>query len=74
MGSEEIRPIIEAAVETMKKSEKALFKVTPKLAFGEKGDRSLGVPPNTVVYYEVHVHDFEEPPKSWYFLLLKLYV
>jgi len=65
VGSEEVRPVIETAAETMKKGENALFKVAPKLAFGEKGDSSLGVPPNTVVYYEIHIHDFEEPPKAW---------
>merc|ERR1712170_176428 len=52
-------------MEKVKKKEEAIVCLTPAVAFGEKGDEKLGVPPNSNVYYEYTVHDFEKTKDSW---------
>ena len=47
---------VEAGIQTMRESEKALITVQPAIAFGAAGDASKGVPPDSVVEYEVTCH------------------
>ena len=49
-------PGVMAGLKTMRELERALITVQPAKAFGATGDASRGVPPESVVAYEMTVH------------------
>ena len=47
---------VEAGIKTMRETERALITIQAAKAFGEAGDPSKGVPPNSAVEYEMTLH------------------
>lgn len=56
---------LETALEKFKKGEKSVIKLSPKYAFGDEGNSSLGVPPGASVEYEAELKSFEKAKESW---------
>ncbi|XP_076471077.1 peptidyl-prolyl cis-trans isomerase FKBP4-like [Babylonia areolata] len=65
-GEEEgIVPGLELATLKMKKEEQNELTLSPKYAYGEKGNPDLGVPPNATLVYDVEMVNFEKVKESW---------
>eukprot|EP00993_Chasmostoma_nieuportense_P000469 NODE_1432_length_1506_cov_62.484409_g1357_i0.p1 GENE.NODE_1432_length_1506_cov_62.484409_g1357_i0~~NODE_1432_length_1506_cov_62.484409_g1357_i0.p1 ORF type:complete len:467 (-),score=109.88 NODE_1432_length_1506_cov_62.484409_g1357_i0:105-1454(-) len=65
IGAEEVCDGLEKALESMKKTERALIKLKPSAAFGSAGEPLLSVPANASLVYDVTLVDFQMAPKSW---------
>jgi len=53
------------AIQDMKKGSKVLFMIDPAQGYGEKGHQQYGIPPNATLIYELTLHDFTNPKKTW---------
>lgn len=68
LPAEEVCEGLDAAVQKMKKGEKAIITVSPAYGFGtvaEHRGRLAAVAPGSTVQYEVELVDFENAKESW---------
>lgn len=65
IGAEEVIPGLEIALESMKKGEHSLCRVSPQVAFDSTGNSALGVPPNATLEYDITMSEMEQAAKSW---------
>lgn len=51
---------LEAAIKKMKRGERSRFSMTPKYCYGSEGNKSLNIPENASLVYEVELVSFEK--------------
>jgi len=64
IGEEDIPTGLTKALESMKKGEKAVVKVTSKYGYDSNGNKELNIPPNTDLVYALELRDFQKG-KEW---------
>ena len=64
-GVSELPYGLEVALEKMTKGESSYLQLAPHHAFGPNGNPDLGVPPDTVVVYDITLHDVKNPQPKW---------
>jgi len=53
------------AIQDMKKGSKAIFIINPAKGYGDKEHQQYGIPSNATLIYEITLHDFTNPKKTW---------
>jgi len=56
---------LELALESMRKGEIALVTVKPEYGYGKEGNLTKGVPPNSILIYEIELVEFQKAKESW---------
>ena len=60
-------------LKSMNKYEIAEFKIDPSYGFGKKGVTELGIEPNTMLYYRIHMHNYQNLMSRWKMEPLQLF-
>lgn len=54
-----------AAIQDMKKGSKTIFAIPSSKGYAQQGNEQYGIPPDATLIYEITLHEFTNPKKTW---------
>jgi len=58
-------PGFHVALQDLKKGGKSVYMIDPIKGYADRGHAQYGIPPNATLIYEITLHEFTNPKKSW---------